>query len=62
MGELRRIGVVGATGAVGSVTLRLLAERGYEQVRVFASPRSAGRRLPFGARFPALPAAEAPAP
>jgi aspartate-semialdehyde dehydrogenase len=40
-----RIGVVGATGAVGGVTLALLAERGYEHVRAFASPRSAGRRL-----------------
>lgn len=43
-----RIGVVGATGAVGSVTLSLLAERGYGQVRAFASSRSAGRRVLFG--------------
>jgi aspartate-semialdehyde dehydrogenase len=43
-----RIGVVGATGAVGTVTLVLLAERGYEEVRAFASARSAGTRLPFG--------------
>jgi aspartate-semialdehyde dehydrogenase len=40
-----RIGVVGATGAVGGVTLALLAERGYEHVRAFASARSAGRRV-----------------
>jgi aspartate-semialdehyde dehydrogenase len=40
-----RIGVVGATGAVGSVTLGLLRERGYENVRVFASGRSAGKQL-----------------
>ena len=40
-----RIGVVGATGAVGSVTLRLLAERGYRNVRAFASARSTGRHL-----------------
>ncbi len=40
-----RIGVVGATGAVGTVTLRLLRERGYENVRAFASARSAGREL-----------------
>jgi aspartate-semialdehyde dehydrogenase len=39
------IGVVGATGAVGTVTLQLLRERGYEDVRVFASARSAGTRL-----------------
>jgi aspartate-semialdehyde dehydrogenase len=40
-----RIGVVGATGAVGRVTLELLRERGYENVRAFASARSAGRRV-----------------
>jgi aspartate-semialdehyde dehydrogenase len=45
-----RIGVVGATGAVGRVTLDLLAERGYEQVRVLASARSAGSAVPFGGR------------
>src|SRR6188472_706337 len=43
-----RIGVVGATGAVGMVTLGLLAERGYENVRAFASARSAGSTVPFG--------------
>ena len=43
-----RIGVVGATGAVGTVTLRLLRERGYERVRAFASARSAGRELDGG--------------
>ena len=43
-----RIGIVGATGAVGTITLRLLAERGYEHVRAFASARSAGAALPFG--------------
>jgi aspartate-semialdehyde dehydrogenase len=43
-----RIGVVGATGAVGTVTLELLAERGYEDVRAFASARSAGSRIAFG--------------
>ena len=43
-----RIGVIGATGAVGVVTLGLLAERGYENVRVFASARSAGKTVAFG--------------
>jgi len=43
-----RIGVIGATGAVGTLTLALLAERGYRNVRAFASARSAGRELPFG--------------
>jgi len=42
------IGVVGATGAVGTVTLRLLRERGYRNVRAFASARSAGRELDGG--------------
>ena len=44
-----RLGVVGATGAVGTVTLALLAERGYTNVRAFASERSAGGHVPFGA-------------
>jgi aspartate-semialdehyde dehydrogenase len=50
MGVRARIGVVGATGAVGTVTLALLAERGFEDVRAFASARSAGSRVPFGER------------
>src|SRR5881396_3625267 len=45
-----RIAVVGATGAVGAVTLRLLRERGYENVRAFASARSAGTTLDGGRR------------
>src|SRR5438552_3920591 len=40
-----RVAVVGATGAVGAVTLRLLRERGFADVRAFASGRSAGREL-----------------
>ena len=43
-----RIGVVGATGAVGQVALELLAERGLGQVRAFASSRSAGSSLAYG--------------
>jgi aspartate-semialdehyde dehydrogenase len=39
------IGVVGATGAVGTVTLDLLRERGYSNIRAFASARSAGMML-----------------
>jgi aspartate-semialdehyde dehydrogenase len=42
-----RIGVVGATGAVGTVTLELLADRNLGDVRAFASARSAGKRIPF---------------
>jgi len=40
-----RIGVVGGTGAVGTVTLGLLREHGFGHVRVFASARSAGKQL-----------------
>jgi aspartate-semialdehyde dehydrogenase len=49
MPELR-VGIVGATGAVGTVLLELLAERGFDDVRAFASARSAGRRVAFGER------------
>jgi aspartate-semialdehyde dehydrogenase len=45
-----RIGVVGATGAVGPVVLELLAERGFGQVRAFASERSAGSTVLYGDR------------
>ena len=45
MARQPRIAVVGATGAVGTITLELLRERGYEDVRLFASARSAGREL-----------------
>src|SRR5204863_2642644 len=40
-----RIGVVGGTGAVGTVTLGLLREHGFDDVRVFASARSAGKQV-----------------
>jgi len=44
-----RIGIVGATGQVGGVMRRILAERGLpvEELRLFASARSAGRALPW---------------
>src|SRR3954453_4674225 len=45
MAEQPAIGVVGATGAVGTVTLQLLRDRGFENVRVFASARSAGKQV-----------------
>ena len=45
MADSPRIGVVGATGAVGTITLDLLRERGYDDVRLFASARSAGTEL-----------------
>jgi aspartate-semialdehyde dehydrogenase len=52
-----RVGVVGATGAVGTVALELLAERGFTDVRAFASARSVGKRVEFGDR--SLPVEEA---
>jgi aspartate-semialdehyde dehydrogenase len=44
-----RIGVVGATGQVGTMMRRVLAERAFpvDEIRYFASPRSAGRTLPW---------------
>ena len=44
-----RIGIVGATGQVGGVMRRILAEREFpvDQLRLFASARSAGRTLPW---------------
>jgi aspartate-semialdehyde dehydrogenase len=45
-----RVGIVGATGAVGTVTLELLAERGFDDVHAFASARSAGKTVAFGDR------------
>ena len=43
-----RVGVVGATGAVGAVVVDLLGRRGFTDVRVFASARSAGSKLDDG--------------
>ncbi|HEY3503640.1 MAG TPA: aspartate-semialdehyde dehydrogenase [Actinocatenispora sp.] len=44
-----RIGIVGATGQVGGVMRRILAERNFpvDELRLFASARSAGRTLPW---------------
>jgi aspartate-semialdehyde dehydrogenase len=45
-----RVGVVGATGQVGGVMRRLLVERAFpvDEIRYFASARSAGTTLPWG--------------
>ena len=47
-----RVGVLGATGAVGSTMLHVLAERRFPATEVvaFASERSAGRRVSFDGR------------
>ncbi|MDW5323554.1 aspartate-semialdehyde dehydrogenase [Plantactinospora sp. KLBMP9567] len=44
-----RIGIVGATGQVGGVMRRILADRQFpvDELRLFASARSAGRSLPW---------------
>lgn len=44
------VGIVGATGLVGSMMLKLLAERYFPlaSLRLFASTRSAGNRVTFG--------------
>ena len=45
-----RVGVFGATGQVGGVMRRLLEQRPFpiNEVRFFASARSAGKHLPWG--------------
>lgn len=47
-----RIAVVGATGAVGQTLLSILEERRFphDEIRLFASPRSEGRQIPFAGR------------
>ncbi|HEV7206714.1 MAG TPA: aspartate-semialdehyde dehydrogenase [Jatrophihabitans sp.] len=44
-----RVGVVGATGQVGTMMRRILAERSFpvDEIRFFASARSAGTTLPW---------------
>jgi aspartate-semialdehyde dehydrogenase len=46
---MARIGIVGATGQVGSLMRSILVERGFPvgEVRFFASKRSAGSKLPW---------------
>ncbi len=46
---MTRVGVVGATGQVGAMMRRILAERAFpvDEIRFFASSRSAGRTLPW---------------
>ncbi len=45
----RRVGIVGATGLVGGMMQRILEERSFpvSELRLFASARSAGRRIPW---------------
>jgi aspartate-semialdehyde dehydrogenase len=58
-----RVGVIGATGQVGTVMRRVLEQRAFpaDEVRFFASPRSVGRRLAWGGgELPVEDAAAAP--
>ena len=49
MSKTYKIGIVGATGAVGQEAVRLLVSRNFPvaELRLFASARSAGKTLPF---------------
>jgi len=51
-GDGYRVGVVGATGAVGTTVLEVLAERAFPATEVipFSSERSAGTKLSYGGR------------
>jgi aspartate-semialdehyde dehydrogenase len=54
----RTVAILGATGQVGRTMLALLEERRFpaDHVRLLASPRTAGRTLPFrGAELPVRP-------
>lgn len=48
----KRVGIAGATGLVGRTMMRVLEERAFEleSLRLFASSRSVGTRLPFRGR------------
>jgi aspartate-semialdehyde dehydrogenase len=50
--RLMRLGIVGATGQVGTAMRQILVERAFpaDEVRLFASARSAGSTLPYGDR------------
>ncbi len=52
MNKIPHIGIVGATGLVGSMMLALLAERNFPlaRLRLFASARSAGKSVSFKGR------------
>ena len=47
-----RLGIVGATGQVGVAMRQILLERNFpaDEIRFFASARSAGTLLPYGDR------------
>ena len=51
-GDGYRVGVLGATGLVGTTIIELLAERGFPvaELRPLASERSAGKTIEFGSK------------
>ena len=53
MKKLYRVGILGATGAVGREMMKILAERNFplRELRLLASARSAGTQLTFGDRM-----------
>ena len=57
---LKTVAVVGATGAVGEVVLKLLAERKFPvgELRALASSRSAGTSVRFDGRDTGLELSE----
>ncbi|MBR7146674.1 MAG: aspartate-semialdehyde dehydrogenase, partial [Oscillospiraceae bacterium] len=56
-----KVGILGATGAVGQEMMKILIERNFpiSELRPIASARSAGKMLPFGDReFPIVEASD----
>ena len=53
------IGILGATGVVGREMMKILSERGFPtgEIRLFASEKSAGKKLSFGGETIAVEAA-----
>ncbi len=61
MSNSYRVAILGATGAVGTELLELLSERNFPlaDLKLLASPRSAGKRLLFkGENIPIEPVSE----
>lgn len=54
------VGILGATGVVGREMMKILSERGFpiEELRLFASEKSAGKKLPFRGEAITVEAAE----
>lgn len=57
---MTKVGILGATGAVGRQMLQCLWERNWpkEEIRLFASEKSCGRKIPYGSGELAVEAAD----